>query len=330
MHKSFVGLALATVVFMGSNANATSYMSFIVNGDSSHTMTQGDTLSFICDCGVGDSVYFEYFLDLNENHAIDTSDLFLASWYSVDGDTLNEMGTGDNNPVPDGVLHTKDARDGSAPATYCVRATDESSISAFSYLVVSAISTPLATVSGTVHLEGITGPDSKLQYIMIGGYKNTPSVESWGALTDNMGAYTINFGTTGQVFNIGTWTTPEGYSFDGGDTNLLVTGDITGIDFYFKQETVEENRSSNKPIFTLTPSLVSKEITIRYTILSNENVLLNLYDLTGKLVRTIENGTRSTGTYETGLSTNDLTSGIYFVTLSAGKYKQTQKLVLTK
>lgn len=183
MHKKFVGsflvAVIATISVMAANANATSYMKFIVNGDSSHTMTQGDTLGFRCDCGVGDSILFQYYLDLNANHAIDGSDLFIASWYSRDGDTAMMYGSADDNPVPDGIFNSKSNRDGSAPADYCVRATDESSTSASGYLHVDAIPTPVSTVSGTVTIEGFTAPNDTLAYMMIGGFKATPPMESW-------------------------------------------------------------------------------------------------------------------------------------------------------
>ncbi|MDD5530391.1 MAG: SBBP repeat-containing protein [bacterium] len=57
---------------------------------------------------------------------------------------------------------------------------------------------------------------------------------------------------------------------------------------------------------------------------------LAIYDLTGRLIKTLVAGEKPTGSYSTTLSANDLKTGIYFLTLSTGTSKITQKLTVIK
>ncbi|MDD5529001.1 MAG: FG-GAP-like repeat-containing protein [bacterium] len=69
-------------------------------------------------------------------------------------------------------------------------------------------------------------------------------------------------------------------------------------------------------------------------------VSLNLYDLTGRLIKTLANGEKPAGSYSTTLSANELKTGIYFVKLTSVCHPErsegsntistTKKLVLMK
>ena len=62
------------------------------------------------------------------------------------------------------------------------------------------------------------------------------------------------------------------------------------------------------------------------------SVQLKVYDVLGNEVATLVNEEKSTGSYEVEFSTNNLqlTSGIYFYTLTAGNFKETKKMILLK
>jgi len=76
--------------------------------------------------------------------------------------------------------------------------------------------------------------------------------------------------------------------------------------------------------------------TIRFSVKSPKGVSLKIYDLSGKLVKTLLNGTfpdlQNHSTYEHAISWNasNLPSGVYFVQLSHGSYRKTQKVILVK
>jgi len=61
-------------------------------------------------------------------------------------------------------------------------------------------------------------------------------------------------------------------------------------------------------------------------------VSLKVYDVLDNEVATLVNEEKQAGSYKVEFSTNDLqlTSGIYFYTLSAGSFSETKKMILLK
>jgi len=62
----------------------------------------------------------------------------------------------------------------------------------------------------------------------------------------------------------------------------------------------------------------------------SREVTLIIYDILGKEVITLVEEIQQPGNYEVQLNASELTSGIYFYRLSAGKYVETKKMVLMK
>ena len=69
---------------------------------------------------------------------------------------------------------------------------------------------------------------------------------------------------------------------------------------------------------------------INYSIAENVFVSIKVFDILGKEVATLVNELQSAGEYSTFLNANNLTSGVYFYTLTAGGYLQTKKLLVLK
>ena len=59
-------------------------------------------------------------------------------------------------------------------------------------------------------------------------------------------------------------------------------------------------------------------------------VQLKVYDILGREIRTLVNEIKSPGSYEVNFDASDLTTGIYFYTLSTGNFVQTKKMILMK
>lgn len=88
------------------------------------------------------------------------------------------------------------------------------------------------------------------------------------------------------------------------------------------------------------PNPFNPSTTIKYSIPTSEFVSLKVYDLLGNEVVILVNEEKPNGVYEvefsaTGGSTSggnayNLSSGIYFYTLKAGKFSETKKLILMK
>ena len=70
--------------------------------------------------------------------------------------------------------------------------------------------------------------------------------------------------------------------------------------------------------------------TIAYELVSSENVQFEVYDLTGKIVMTINEGSRPAGVNSIVLNTEDLNSGIYYYSIIIDGDRLTKKMVVTK
>ncbi len=69
---------------------------------------------------------------------------------------------------------------------------------------------------------------------------------------------------------------------------------------------------------------------IGYRLSVKDRVSLKIYDLTGRLVRTLVNDEMDAGYHTVRLDTRLLSSGIYFINFQAGDSNQTKKIVLTR
>ncbi|MFZ1321861.1 MAG: CHRD domain-containing protein [Ignavibacteria bacterium] len=78
------------------------------------------------------------------------------------------------------------------------------------------------------------------------------------------------------------------------------------------------------------PNPFNPETNIDFTIPENGNVSLQLYDYTGRLVKTLFGGFKSAGYYSYKLNASDISSGIYFYKLESGNQSITKKLMLVK
>lgn len=83
------------------------------------------------------------------------------------------------------------------------------------------------------------------------------------------------------------------------------------------------------------PNPFNPSTTIRYGISSPSDVLINIYDLSGRLVKEWQIGYQETGWYNlvwdgSTINGNELASGLYFCCLRAGGFHSTQKMVFMK
>ncbi|MEE9429480.1 MAG: YCF48-related protein [Melioribacteraceae bacterium] len=83
------------------------------------------------------------------------------------------------------------------------------------------------------------------------------------------------------------------------------------------------------------PNPFNPTTTIKYTLPLDEkrktlDVKLIIYDLLGKEVATLVNEKKLAGNYQVNFDASNLTSGIYFYSLTSGNFKETKKLILLK
>ena len=86
-------------------------------------------------------------------------------------------------------------------------------------------------------------------------------------------------------------------------------------------------------LFTLRnpyPNPFNPSTTIIYSITVQSTVLLQIFDINGRLVKTLDNGIKQPGEYKCFWNPNNISSGLYFVQMNYEDHVQTQKLILLK
>ena len=78
------------------------------------------------------------------------------------------------------------------------------------------------------------------------------------------------------------------------------------------------------------PNPFNPSTTIDYQIPNNTLVTLKVYDVLGRLVKTLVEDRQNSGTHSVTFNASSLSSGVYFYRLSAGSFVSTKKLMLIK
>jgi hypothetical protein len=98
------------------------------------------------------------------------------------------------------------------------------------------------------------------------------------------------------------------------------------------ENSVQENFSPKTiPLFQNYPNPFNPKTVIRYQLIVNSVVTLNVFDIAGKEVATLlHNKEIERGIHEIEFDANNLPSGMYFAKLSVGKFSQTKKMIFLK
>ncbi|HAD82201.1 MAG: hypothetical protein A2509_00665 [Candidatus Edwardsbacteria bacterium RIFOXYD12_FULL_50_11] len=91
-----------------------------------------------------------------------------------------------------------------------------------------------------------------------------------------------------------------------------------------------ESRISSFLLKEAYPNPARGKATISYQLPAKSTVSLNVYNVAGRLVQSVNMGTQLPGYYNIPLKTDKLSSGVYFYKLTAGSNSQTKKLVILK
>ena len=78
------------------------------------------------------------------------------------------------------------------------------------------------------------------------------------------------------------------------------------------------------------PNPFNPATTIRFSVPKNSFVSLKVYDLAGKEISNLVNGTLTAGNYEADFDGSGLTSGVYFYTLKTNGFTDTKRMTLIK
>lgn len=231
LHTSFV------VLFLVAGLNAATYVKTWVNQSVSGSMQQGDIFAWEYDVSnVGGKAEFSIYLDINNNKVLDASDLLLEKFIQVDGGQGND-GPADSSATADGIIYTELGPFGFAPADYIFMAIDQDDQSeAAAAFQISAMDNPTVQISGTLSIEGVNPPDSKLENFMIGAQAAQGFMGYWSGLTDENGNYLINLPAeaAGSLWQIDLFFDRQaaGYTNDNENQILVSPGVNSGNDLF--------------------------------------------------------------------------------------------------
>lgn len=115
----------------------------------------------------------------------------------------------------------------------------------------------------------------------------------------------------------------KGGSYDG-YYSVLETNIIVGI------ENISEEVSDYK-LFQNYPNPFNPETNIKFSLSENSNVSVKIYDINGRLVRTLVNNVKlNPGQYSVTFEAGNLSSGVYFYKLETDIFTDTKKMILSK
>ncbi len=115
--------------------------------------------------------------------------------------------------------------------------------------------------------------------------------------------------------------TPTGiHTTNGGDTTFLI-----GV------QQITNNIPKDFKLYQNYPNPFNPKTNIKYEIAKSKNVILRIYDITGKEIISLVNQKQNAGTYEVDFSGSGYSSGVYFYSLIIdGKLIDTKKMILIK
>ncbi|MDI1234970.1 MAG: T9SS type A sorting domain-containing protein [bacterium] len=109
----------------------------------------------------------------------------------------------------------------------------------------------------------------------------------------------------------------------------LLLDDIKFSSFGADVKNLQSYFSSDLQV-TPNPATSSSDINISYQLNSTSDVMVDLYDMQGRLVRSIAKETVTYGTYNKTMSVDGLPAGMYVCKVTANDQVQTTKIVITQ
>ena len=89
--------------------------------------------------------------------------------------------------------------------------------------------------------------------------------------------------------------------------------------------------NSNYILSPITPNPFNgTELTVNYSLGLDGDVIINLYNTAGELVRQIVNDSETAGQYSKTVNVSDLGSGSYVIIMKSGPYETKQSLIIVK
>ena len=78
----------------------------------------------------------------------------------------------------------------------------------------------------------------------------------------------------------------------------------------------------------LYPNPAANRTTLNYTLSSSSRVTLNIFDMNGRLISTMDKGNQSAGSYAQIIDLNSLSKGVYMIQILTSNSVETAKLIV--
>jgi hypothetical protein len=106
--------------------------------------------------------------------------------------------------------------------------------------------------------------------------------------------------------------------------------DLNGSFSYYPEVEVRLDVPVNFSVKQNFPNPFNPTTKIEFSIPSDNNVEIKVYNVIGMEVATILNERRQAGTHSIEFNASNLSSGIYFYKIVSGKYSEIKKMILLK
>jgi hypothetical protein len=83
-------------------------------------------------------------------------------------------------------------------------------------------------------------------------------------------------------------------------------------------------------LYQNSPNPFNPSTVISYSIPTSSNVIVEVYDMLGKLIKTLVNEKQETGNYKVNFNAGELSSGIYFYKIQASNFVAVKKMILLR
>ncbi|MBI4723281.1 MAG: T9SS type A sorting domain-containing protein [Candidatus Stahlbacteria bacterium] len=188
---------------------------------------------------------------------------------------------------------------------------------------IDSVNTNIAPAIGDCDLDGDLDIIVGLGSGYLRFYKNESTISN--------PVWSIADTTEYKAMNVGRLSTPTLTDIDfDGDLDLFVGEGDGGINCWKNGLIgVEENTFTSVSGYRLAVS-GTKDKTIRYYLPIASDISLRVYDLVGREVENLVNGIRDAGYHTVNWNTLKKPSGVYFIVLENGGYKESKKIVIVK
>jgi hypothetical protein len=172
--------------------------------------------------------------------------------------------------------------------------------------------------------------DQSSQNVYVIGTTNIPSLSGNSLIT--ISNWNIDINNTPSVpagtYRLGVWVDSNSDITESDENNNagLLAGNIN----YTPNASGIETAPIAISFVNCFPNPANENATVNFTLTKNSSVSLQIYDLTGNLVKVISDKEQMiAGDYSMNVTTNELSNGVYFITLATGEGSVTRRLTVT-